>query len=90
MISLLRPSRHRDFSLLWWAGLVSVAGDWMLMAVLPYVVYLVTGSTVATAGMTVAELAPGIVLGSWAGVLVDRWDRRQVLLLANLFQAATV
>lgn len=90
MIGLLRPSRHRDFSLLWWGGLVSIAGDWMLMAVLPYVVYLTTGSTVATAGMTVAELAPGIVLGSWAGVLVDRWDRRRVLIVANLLEAVTV
>ena len=90
MIRLLRPSRHRDFALLWWGGLVSVAGDWMLMAVLPYVVYAVTGSTIATAGMTVAELLPGILLGSWAGVWVDRWDRRRVLVVANLAQAATV
>jgi MFS family permease len=82
--------RHRDFSLLFWGGLVSVAGDWMLMAVLPYVVYVRTGSTVATAGMTLAELAPGIVLGSVAGVLVDRWDRRRLLVAVNLLQAATV
>jgi MFS family permease len=82
--------RHRDFSLLWWGGLVSVAGDWMLMAVLPYVVYVRTGSTIATAGMTVAELAPGIVLGSVAGVLVDRWDRRRVLVIINVLQAVTV
>jgi predicted MFS family arabinose efflux permease len=82
--------RHRDFSLLWWGGLVSVAGDFMLVAVLPYVVYVRTGSTVATAGMTVAELLPGIVLGSAAGVLVDRWDRRRVLLVVNLLQAVVV
>jgi predicted MFS family arabinose efflux permease len=67
-----------------------MAGDWMLVAVLPYVVYARTGSTIATAGMTVAELAPGIVLGSIAGVLVDRWDRRLVLVAVNLLQAATV
>lgn len=90
MIRLLRPGTHRDFTLLWWGGLVSVAGDWMLMAVLPYVVYAVTGSTVATAGMTVTELLPGILLGSWAGVLVDRWDRRSVLVAADLAQAVTV
>ena len=87
MIGVLR--RH-DFALLWWGGLVSVAGDWMLMAVLPYVVYVRTGSTIATAGMTVAELAPGILLGSAAGVLVDRWDRRRVLVVVNLLQAVTV
>src|SRR4051794_34878592 len=62
----------------------------MLMAVLPYVVYVRTGSTIATAGMTVAELLPGILLGSLAGVMVDRWDRRRVLVVVNLLQAATV
>ncbi|HEY3528514.1 MAG TPA: MFS transporter [Nocardioides sp.] len=87
MIGVLR---HRDFSLLFWGGLVSVAGDWMLFAVLPYVVYARTGSTIATAGMTVAELAPGIVLGSVAGVLVDRWDRRRLLVVVNLLQGLVV
>ncbi len=87
MIGVLR---HRDFALLFWGGLVSVAGDWLLFAVLPYVVYVRTGSTVATAGMTVAELAPGIVLGSIAGVLVDRWDRRRLLVAVNLQQGLVV
>jgi predicted MFS family arabinose efflux permease len=82
--------RHRDFALLFWGGLVSVAGDWLLFAVLPYVVYVRTGSTIATAGMTVAELAPGIVLGSIAGVLVDRWDRRRLLVAVGLLQALVV
>jgi len=82
--------RHRDFALLWWGGLVSVAGDWILMAVLPYVVYVRTGSTIATAGMTVAELLPGMLLGSVAGVLVDRWDRRRILVVVNLLQAGAV
>ena len=87
MIGLLR---RRDFALLWTGGLVSVAGDWMLAVVLPYVVYAETGSTLATAGMTVAELVPGIVLGSFAGVWVDRWELRRLLVAANLLQALTV
>lgn len=87
---MIRVLRRRDFALLWTGGLVSVAGDWMLFAVLPYVVYAVTGSTVATAGMIVAELLPGILLGSLAGVLVDRWDRRRLLVAVNLLQAVVV
>jgi MFS family permease len=82
--------RRRDFSLLWFAGLISVAGDWVLMTALPYYVYVQTGSTLATAGMTAAELAPAILLTSLAGVFVDRWDRKQVLVVSNLLQAATV
>ena len=87
MLSVLR---HRDFGLLWVAGLVSVTGDWVLNAALPYFVYQQTGSTLATAGMTVAELVPGVLLSSPAGVFVDRWDRRRVLLVTNLLQALAV
>ncbi len=87
---MLAVFRRRDFSLLWLAGLVSVAGDWVLLTALPYFVYVQTGSTLATAGMTVAELAPATVLSSVAGVFVDRWDRRRVLVLCNLVQAAVV
>ena len=87
MLALLR---RRDFGLLWTGGLVSIAGDWMLYAALPYFVYARTGSTLATAGMIVARLAPGVLLGTVTGVLVDRWNRKRVLVLGNLLQAAAV
>jgi predicted MFS family arabinose efflux permease len=87
---MLAVLRQRDFALLWTGGLVSVAGDWVLYAALPFFVYERTGSTVATAGMVVAELGPGVVVGSFAGVFVDRLDRRRLLVAANLLQAAAV
>jgi predicted MFS family arabinose efflux permease len=84
---MLAVLRRRDFALLWTGGLVSVAGDWVLNAALPFFVYERTGSTVATAGMIVAELAPGVVVGSFSGVYVDRVDRRRLLVVADLLQA---
>jgi MFS family permease len=87
---VLELLRRRDFGLLWLGGLVSVAGDWVLNAALPFFVYERTGSTVATAGMIVAELAPGAVLGTVGGVFVDRWDRKRVLVWGNVVQAAVV
>jgi MFS family permease len=87
---VLRLLRRRDFALLWFGGLVSIAGDWVLYAALPYFVYERTGSTVATAGMIIAELSPGVLLGSFAGVFVDRWDRKRVLVIGNLLEAAAV
>jgi MFS family permease len=81
---------RRNFALLWVAGLVSMAGDWVLMAALPYYVFARTGSTLATAGMIGCELLPGFVIGSIAGVFVDRWDRRRVLVRTNLLQAVVV
>jgi MFS family permease len=87
MLALLR---RRNFGLLWFGGLISVAGDWVLFAALPFFVYQRTGSTVATAGMIVAELVPHVVLGTVAGVFVDRWDRRTILVATNVAQAVTV
>ena len=87
MVGLLRD---RGFRLLWLGGLVSIAGDWLLRAALPFFVYEQTESTVATAGMVVATLLPGALLGSIAGVFVDRWDRRRVLVAAGLVQSAVV
>src|SRR5918998_256014 len=81
---------RRDFALLWFGGLISIAGDWILRAALPFYVYERTGSTVATAGMIVAQLAPSVVLGSFAGVFVDRWNRKRILVVSNLLQAAAV
>jgi MFS family permease len=87
---MVRLLRRRDFALLWFAGLVSVAGDWLLNIALPFYVYERTGSTVATAGMVVASLSPAVVLSSVAGVFVDRWSRRRALIVTNVLQAATV
>lgn len=87
MLALLR---RRDFGLLWLSGLISVAGDWALITALPFYVYSTTGSTVATAAMIAAELLPGVLLGTVAGVFVDRWDRRSVLVAANVAQAVVV
>jgi predicted MFS family arabinose efflux permease len=87
VVSLLR---QRNFAVLWFGGLVSIAGDWVLYAALPFFVYERTGSTLATAGMIAAELGPGVVVGSAAGVYVDRLDRRRLLIGANLLQALIV
>src|SRR3954462_6081808 len=89
-LAVLTVLRRRNFGLLWLGGLVSVAGDWVLIAALPYFVYQATGSRVGTAGMIAAELAPSVLLSSIAGVFVDRWDRRRLLVVTNVLQAATV
>jgi Na+/melibiose symporter-like transporter len=79
--------RHRDYRFLLAAGLVSMAGDWVLSVGLVYYVYAVTGSTVASATMLLAAFLPQMLLGSVAGVFVDRWDRRRTMIGANLLMA---
>jgi MFS family permease len=40
--------------------------------------------------MSLAFLLPNILLGSVAGVYVDRWDRRHLMIVVNLLQAASI
>ncbi|MDP9368128.1 MAG: MFS transporter [Chloroflexota bacterium] len=84
---MLRVLRQRDFALLWFAGLISVTGDYMLFIALPVTVYELTGSAAATGGILIASRLPSLVLGSVAGVFVDRWDRKRTMVVANLVRA---
>src|SRR6202521_4674337 len=87
---MLRVLRQRNFALLWFGGFVSNLGDFVLFVGLPYEIYHLTGSTLATAGMVLAFLVPDILLGSVAGVYVDRWDRRRLMVTVNLLQAVSL
>ncbi len=79
-----------DFRSLWVAGLVSDAGDWMLLVSLPIVVYSLTGSALGTSFAFLAELAPGVLLAPVAGKLADVVDRRTLMLAVTLLQAAAL
>ncbi|WP_169405725.1 MFS transporter [Deinococcus apachensis] len=85
-ISLL----HGPFARVWWAGLISMTGNWMLAAALPAYVYLATGSVLASSLMFLASVVPHVLLGSLAGALADRVDRVALMTRLNLLAAASV
>ena len=84
---MLATLRQRDFALLWVAGLVSVAGDFALGIALPLHAYALTGSALATGGVIVASLLPSVLVGSMAGVFVDRWNRKRTMVWADVARA---
>src|SRR5918997_4998220 len=59
----------------------------MLIVALPITVYQLTGSALATGGVLIANKLSALVLGSIAGVFVDRWDRKRTMVVANLVRA---
>ena len=87
---MFRVMRHRDFTLLWTGGLISMIGNWMLLAAIPFYVYQVTESALATSATLMAYIAPGVIFSSLAGVFVDRWDRKRVMVIGNLLQMLVV
>lgn len=84
---MLAVLRQRNFGFLWFGGLISLTGDWMLRIALPAYVFELTHSTLATGVMFIAGTLPSLLLGSVAGVFVDRWDRQRTMVIINLLQA---
>jgi MFS family permease len=87
---MLHALRIRDFRLLWSARLVSSLGSWLLVIAIPAHVFVMTGSVMATGLTVAAEYLPSVVLGPIAGVVADRWDRRRVMVAADVFRAVAV
>jgi len=87
MKDMFRTLRNRNFALLWLGGLISLAGDWVLNIGLPIYVFLLTHSVLVLSIALLAVSVPNILLGSIAGVFVDRWDRRRTLICSNLLLA---
>lgn len=89
-MSMFKTLRNANFARLWCAGLISQAGDWVLLIGLPIYVYILTRSLLATSITFAAGIIPQIVLGSVAGVFVDRWNRKRTLVVANLLLAVAL
>ena len=81
---MLKALGQRDFALLWGGGLVSMMGNWVLFIALPFYVYHITGSALATGMMFMMSTLPRVLLGPLAGVFADRWDRKRTLVITNL------
>jgi len=89
-LSVLQLFQIRDFTLLWLGRIISYAGDWLLLVALPVWVYQLTGSTTALGLMVVAETVPALLFAPLAGVFVDRWDRRKVMVIADVIRGFVV
>lgn len=83
-IALLRE--NRDFRSLWCGQVVSQLGDWFNAVALYALLYELTGSASAVALMMVMQMLPAALVGPGAGVIVDRLDRRRIMIAADLFR----
>jgi MFS family permease len=79
--------RQRDFLLLWLAQAISTFGDSLTALTLIILINALTGSTVAIATLTIVIAVPSISIGMFAGVLVDRLNRRAIMLASDFIRA---
>ncbi len=91
----LRPSpfaifRNRSFTLLWVAQLVSAMGSALTSLAASILVFRLTGSALSVGLMMMATAVPTLFVGLIAGVFVDRYDRKRIMIAADLIRAVLV
>jgi MFS family permease len=92
--STMAVSRPRALGLayakLWSAGSVSYLGDGIYYTALPLLAASLSRDPLIVATVQVAGEAPWLLFALPAGALVDRWDRRRVLWIADAYRSLVV
>lgn len=73
----------RPFFTIWTGQAISLVGSRVARFVLIWWLTITTGSATVLALATLAAMVPQVVLGPIAGVFVDRWNRRKVMMVAD-------
>jgi MFS family permease len=82
--------RNRNFSLLWTGQLVETIGNSLTSIAASIYVYRLTNSALSVGLMLMATAAPSLLVGLFAGVFVDRYDRRKIMIAADILRAVLV
>lgn len=83
MPSIGRALRHRNYRLFFTGQSLSLIGTWLTKVATAWLVYRLTNSVWLLGVVGFAGQIPTFLLAPLAGVLVDRWDRRRVLLVTQ-------
>src|SRR5712691_8242727 len=88
---LTRALQHRNFRLFFGGQSISLVGTWITRVATSWLVYRLTGSALLLGIAGFAGQIPTLLITPFAGVLVDRHDRRRILLVTqagSLIQSA--
>lgn len=87
---LPRLWRNRDYMLLWGGQVVSVIGSGMTQIVYPLLILAMTNSAAAAGIAAALGAVPYVVFSLPAGALIDRWDRKRVMIYSDIGRAVTL
>jgi len=77
---MLRAFRYRNYRLFFLGQGISVVGTWMQMIAMSWLVYRLTGSALLLGAVGFVTQIPSLFIMPFAGVLIDRLDRRRILI----------
>ncbi len=75
---------------MWAAGFISTAGDSLHQVAIMWLIYELTGSATATGLVGMSQYLPAVLLGPLAGALVDKLDRKRMMIAADAMRALLV
>ena len=81
---------NRSFLAVWAASFVSGLGDKIAILAFFSLVYHRTGNVASLGLLAAVQVLPGVLIGPFAGVVVDRWSRRGLMIASDLFSTAVV
>ncbi len=79
--------RNQNFSLLWSGQLISTMGTALSSLAASIYIFRLTNSALSVGLMLMATAAPSLLVGLFAGVFVDRFDRKKIMIAADLIRA---
>src|ERR671938_1999021 len=89
-VPYLRVFRSPRYFPLWLGQIVSHLGDTLNYVAVVVLVFRLSHSGIAVSALVVAEIVPTLLLGPLAGVLIDRFDRKHLLIAVDLARAGLV
>jgi MFS family permease len=83
-----RSLQHRNFRIFFVTQGISFIGTWLQLAAQILLVYRLTDSGTAVGLLTAAQFTPTLLLGAWAGVVIDRHDKRRIMRITSAVMLA--
>ncbi len=84
VVRRMQPTGMRAFAIIWIGQLISLLGTAMTRFALTIWAWQITGQATALALVGFFTFAPALIVTPFAGALVDRWNRRFVMMLSDL------
>jgi MFS family permease len=89
-LGVLRPLRHRDFAMLWAGLTISLLGDGVYVVTVAWQAYELSNTPTALSIVGAAWTLPTVILLIPGGVLSDRFDKRLLMVVADVLRAVAI
>ena len=81
---------NRNFRYIWFGEIVSLLGDWFNLIASATLIGTLTNSGVALGGLFVVRMLAPFLVSSFGGVVVDRYNRKHILIITDLIRGIVV